>query len=170
MEGQIDVTEVVTLEHVLSFDGSGYSTYDIVIEGPLDRIATTANQQSLGPGSVLALEINPNGLLSPGMLANGKVQLYDEFGLAGEFNVSLQAEPPGDVGSALMWLAEPANNIQLVSVLMALWVVSSGGKKRGKEKRPDGEIQVHRPSDKILAQARIEYVQERNDQFGNLRR
>jgi M6 family metalloprotease-like protein len=169
MDAQIDVTEVVTLEHVLSFDGSGYSTYDVVIEGPLDRIATTANQQNLGPGSVLSLEINPDGLLAPGMLANGKVQLYDEFGLAGEFNVSLQAEPPGDVGSALMWLAEPANNIQLVSVLMALWVISSGG-KRGKEKRPDGEMQIRRPSDQLLSQTRIEYVQEKQDEFGSLGR
>ena len=68
-----------------------------------------------------------------------------------------------------MWLAEPANNIQLVSVLMALWVISSGG-KRGKEKRPEGEMQVRRPSDKLLSQARIEYVQERHDDFGNLGR
>ena len=103
------------------------------------------------------------------MIANGKVQLYDEFELAGEFNVSLQAEPPGDVGSALMWLAEPANNIQLVSVLLALWVVSSGG-KRGKENRPAGEMQVRRPSDKLLSQARMEYVQERTNEFGDLRR
>ncbi|MED6297923.1 MAG: hypothetical protein VX828_06450, partial [Candidatus Thermoplasmatota archaeon] len=78
----IDVTEIVTLDHVLSFDGAGYTTYDVVIEGPLSRIASTDVQQSLGPGSVIQLEINPNGLLSPGMLANGKVQLYDEFGLA----------------------------------------------------------------------------------------
>ena len=96
------------------------------------------------------------------------MQLYDEFGLAGEFNVSLQAEPPGDVGSALMWLAEPANNIQLVSVLMALWVVSSGG-KRGKGKRPEGQMQIRRPSDKLLSQTRIEYVQERYDEVGKLR-
>ena len=115
LEGEIDVTAVVTLEHVLSFDGSGTISYDVVIEGPLSRIATTDDRQSLGPGSVIALEINPNGLLSPGMLANGKVQLYDEFGLAGEFNVTLQAEPPGRVGGVLMWLAEPSNNVQSVS-------------------------------------------------------
>ena len=145
MGGEVDVTEIVNLEHVLSFDGSGYSSYDIVLEGPLDRIATTANQQSLGQGSVISLEIDPNGLLAPGMLVNGKVQLYDEFGLAGEFNVSLQAEPPGNVGSAMMWLAEPANNIQLVSILMALWVISSGGKR--KKKQPQEGMQVRRPGD-----------------------
>ncbi len=167
MGGEVDVTEIVNLEHVLSFDGSGYSSYDIVLEGPLDRIATTANQQSLGQGSVISLEIDPNGLLAPGMLVNGKVQLYDEFGLAGEFNVSLQAEPPGNVGSAMMWLAEPANNIQLVSILMALWVISSGGKR--KKKQPHEGMQVRQPGDQLLAQTRIEYVQNQLDEFGNPR-
>ena len=170
MGGEIDVTEVMMLEHVLSFDGYGQYTYDVVVEGPLARVATTGTQQSLGHGSVLSLEINPNGLLAPGMLVNGKVQLYDQFGLAGEFNVSLQAEPPGTVGSAMMWLAEPANTIQLVSVLMALWVISSGGGRRRKEKPPKGNIPIRNPSDQLLAQTRIEYVQDRYDEFGNLRR
>ena len=168
MGGEVDVTEIVNLEHVLSFDGSGYSSYDIVLEGPLERVATTANQQSLGHGSIITLEINPNGLLAPGMLVNGKVQLYDEFGLAGEFNVSLQAEPPGNVGTVMMWLAEPANNIQLVSILMALWVISSGGKR--KKKQPQQGMQVRQPGDQLLAQTRIEYVQNQLDEYGNLRR
>ena len=164
MEGQIDVTETVTLEHILSFDGSGYTSYDVVIEGPLSRIATTPGRQSLGPGSVLALEINPSGLLSPGMLANGKVQLYDEFGLAGEFNVTVQAEPPGSVGGALMWLAEPANNVQLISILMALWVISSG--PRTKKKSSD-HVPIRRPSEHIITQPVADY--DRYDEFGNLR-
>ena len=164
LEGEIDVTSVVTLEHVLSFDGSGTTSYDVVIEGPLSRIATTDYRQSLGPGSVLALEINPNGLLSPGMLANGKVQLYDEFGLAGEFNVSLQAEPPGSVGGVLMWLAEPSNNVQLISILMAFWVISSGS--RGGKKTTE-EMPIRKPSDQIIAQTQPEF--DRYDEFGNLR-
>ena len=165
MDGEIDVTEIITLDHVLSFDGSGASTYDVVIEGPLDRVATTGAPQNLGHGSVISLEINPNNLQSPGMIVNGKVQLYDQFGLAGEFNVSLQAEPPGEIGSAMMWLAEPANNIQLVSVLLALWVISSGGQR--KEKPPKGEVQIRRPSDQLLAQTRVEYLQQNHDQFSN---
>ena len=163
MDGEIDVTEMVTLDHVLSFDGSGESTYDVVIEGPLDRVATTGTQQSLGHGSVLSLEINPNNLLSPGMLVNGKVQIYDQFGLAGEFNVSLQAEPPGEIGSAMMWLAEPANNIQLVSVLLALWVISSGGQR--KEKPPKGDVQIRRPSDQLVIQNQVDYLEHQHDEF-----
>ena len=164
LEGEIDVTEVITLEHVLSFDGSGTTSYDVVIEGPLSRIATTDDRQSLGPGSVIALEINPNGLLSPGMLANGKVQLYDEFGLAGEFNVTLQAEPPGSVGGVLMWLAEPSNNVQLISILMAFWVISSG--PRGGKKNSE-EMPIRKPSDQIMVQTQPEF--DRYDEFGNLR-
>jgi len=168
MADEVDVTNIVNLEHVLGFEGSGDSLYDIVIEGPLDRVATTAPQQNLGHGSVISLEINPNGLLAPGMLVNGKVQLYDEFGLAGEFNVSLQAEPPGNVGSAMMWLAEPANNIQLVSILMALWMISSGGKS--KKNKSQDDMQIRRPGDQLLAQTRMEYVQNQLDEFGNPRR
>jgi len=166
LEGQIDVTEVVTLEHVLSFDGSDYTMYDVVIEGPLSRIATTPERQSLGPGSVLALEINPNGLLAPGMLANGKVQFYDQFGLAGEFNVTLQAEPPGSVGGALMWLAEPSNSVQLISVLMALWVISSGPRRGHKMEKQT--MQVRRPSDQVMTAPQYEY--SGIDEFGNLKK
>ncbi len=166
-EGEIDVTEIVSLEHVLSFDGNGYMAYDVVIEGPLSRVATTSNLQSLGDGSVLTLEINPNGLLSPGMLANGKVQLYDEFGLAGEFNVSLQAEPPGDVGSALMWLAEPSNNIQLVSIVLAFSVIFGGRKQ---PKKPSESIPIVRDTryDQMF-QSHPNLVQEPYDEFGNFR-
>ena len=109
------------------------------------------------------LEIKPNNLLSPGMLVNGKVQIYDQFGLAGEFNVSLQAEPPGEIGSAMMWLAEPANNIQLVSVLLALWVISSGGQR--KEKPTKGDVQIRRPSDQLVIQNQVDYLEHQHDEF-----
>ena len=171
MEGEIDVTEISSLEHVLSFEGQGYPKYSVVIEGPLARIATTQTTQNLGHGSVLSLDINPNGLLSPGMLVNGKIQLYNhttnEF--SGEYNVSLQAEPPGDVGSALMWLAEPANNIQLVSILLALWVISNGRKKNQSD-QSNNDVQVRQPSDQFLAEAQMAYVENRYDEYGNLRR
>ena len=91
------------------------------------------------------------------MIANGKVQLYDQFGLAGEFNVSLQAEPPGEVGGALMWLAEPANNIQLVSILLALWVISSG-KKRKEKRGPNEDVQTRQHSDQIVANSADAFI------------
>ena len=176
MEGQIDVTKIVSLDHVLMFEGQGTYQYDVVIEGPLSRIATTDNQQNLGTGSGLTLQINPDGLLAPGMIANGKVQLYDQFGLAGEFNVSLQAEPPGAAGSAMMWLAEPANNIQLVSVLFALWIISSGQKSGNSRKKQDSsykELDTHQQrqmphaNEEIIAKA--QYRADPYDEFGNLR-
>ncbi|MBN17303.1 MAG: hypothetical protein CMB37_03995 [Euryarchaeota archaeon] len=166
-QAEIDVTEIVSLEHILAFDGSGYKAYDVVIEGPLSRIASTSSLQSLGDGSVLTLEINPNGLLSPGMLANGKVQLYDDFGLAGEFNVSLQAEPPGDVGSALMWLAEPSNNIQLVSIVLAFSVIFGGRKTPKKPSIPGQIIPAHQQS--LPIRAHHNFVREPYDEFGNFR-
>jgi M6 family metalloprotease-like protein len=131
----------------LDFDGQGLSAYDVVIEGPLSRIATTELSQALGDGSILTIQVNPAGLLSPGMLAKGKIQLYDEDGLAGEIEITLQAQPPGDVGGWLMWLAEPANNIKVVSILLALWAIS--GVSRKKSGPPKDEMVVRRPTGRL---------------------
>ena len=175
MGGEIDVTKIVTMDHILSFEGQGTYSYDVVIEGPLSRIATTGSQQNLGQGSTLTLQINPDGLLAPGMIANGKVQLYDQFGLAGEFNVSLQAEPPGPAGSALMWLADPGNNVQLISILFALWIISSGPRKQKSKKpirshkQPDSYQQGYVPNSNEQILARAQYRADPYDEFGNLR-
>jgi hypothetical protein len=100
------------------------------------------------------------------MIAKGRIQLYDSDGLAGEFNVTLQAEPPGTTGSILMWLAEPANNIQVISVLMALWAIS--GMRMRKE--PPGDVMnVRRPSDQITHVPVMAAPVDIYDEYGNLR-
>ena len=55
MEGQIDVTEIVTLDHVLTFDGAGYTTYDVVIEGRSLGCQYRCSTKSR-PGSVIQLK------------------------------------------------------------------------------------------------------------------
>ena len=152
-EALIPVDAPTAAAVTLAFEGEGLATYDVVIEGPLSRIASTEGSQSLGDGSVLTLQVDPAGLLSPGMLAKGKVQLYDEDGLASEFEVVLQAEPPGNVGGWLMWLAEPANNIRVVSILMALWVLSGIRSGRGRADR--NEIRVRRASAQAAARRKV---------------
>jgi hypothetical protein len=76
----------------------------------------------------------------------------------------------------MMWLAEPANNIQLVSVLFALWIISSGqkssvsGKKQGsshKELDTYQQGQMPHSNEQIIAKA--QYRADPYDEFGNLR-
>ncbi len=140
-EDEIPVESSTKVILELMFDGNGKSNYDVVIEGPLSRIGTTAAVQYLGNGSRLIIEIDPQGLLAPGMIAEGTVQLYDSNGMAAEFPVKLQAQyADGSAGEVLTWLANPSNNIQLVSFLMALWVISGMRFKREKKKEPTVRI------------------------------
>ena len=159
-----DSTSVVAFD--LAFVGEGLTSYDVVVTGPLSRVATTESRQNLGHGTILSLNVEPQGLLSPGMIAKGRIQLYDSDGLAGEFNVTLQAEPPGTTGSILMWLAEPANNIQVISVLMALWAISG---MRMRKEPPDDVMNVRRPSDQITHVPVLQVPADTYDEYGNLR-
>ena len=60
------------------------------IDGPLSRIATTDAQQQLGNGDLVLIEINPNGLLTQGMIAKGNLVLATDTGekVANLINVS----------------------------------------------------------------------------------
>ncbi|MDP6899443.1 MAG: M6 family metalloprotease domain-containing protein [Candidatus Thalassarchaeaceae archaeon] len=132
-EQTIPVEDPSVIEIVLEFEGDESEIYDVVIEGPLSRIATTDSPQTLENGDILIIEIDPQGLLIPGMMAEGSVQFHDNHGLAYEFNISLQAEPPEGAGAVLAWLAEPANNILVISCLMALWVLSGIRRRKSNE-------------------------------------
>ncbi len=129
-EDKVPVSEPSSVVIPLEFEGDGWREYDVIIEGPLARIASTDARQNLGPGSSIVIEIDPEGLLSPGMIARGSIQLYDEDGLAGEQDVSLQAEPPDGAAAWILWLTEPANNIQLISLLLSLWVLMGIRRKK----------------------------------------
>jgi len=62
-------------------------------------------------------------------------------------------------------MAEPANNVQLISILMALWVISSG--PRGGGKKSSEQMPIRRPSEQILTPPVTDY--DRYDDSGNLR-
>jgi len=125
-EGVIPVHDPTQVSVPLEFEGDQAESYTVVVEGALGRIASVDSPRDLGPGDVLTIDVDPQGLLVPGMIARGEVQLFDNEGMAASFNITLQAEPPEGAGGAIMWLANPANNLRVVSTLMALWVILGG--------------------------------------------
>jgi hypothetical protein len=122
-EQTISVSEPTSIVVPLLFQGDEWREYNVIIEGPLGRIGNTNGTQILGPGSSIVVDIDPEGLLSPGMIAKGTLQIYDENGLAGEQEIIVQAEPPEGAAAWISWLTEPANNIQLISALLSIWVL-----------------------------------------------
>ena len=114
----------------LSFDGDGFQTWEVRIEGPLERITSTKETQNLGEGSELNITVEPNGLLVPGMVARGELIIRDSQGLEQESEIILTAEKHEKGGEIARFLSEPSNIIITISVLLALSVLLSIKKRK----------------------------------------
>ncbi len=129
------LTEVIAWDEnsrislVTSCSGSGSRTYSIAVEGALSRIATIRSQGELEACPIIVLDIEPAGLLTPGMVAEGELVFVDTFGLEQRIPVTLTAQSSFNGDSPLSWLVQPSNSIMVIMMLLAISVIT-GGKKR----------------------------------------
>ncbi len=112
-----------------SCSGSGSRTYSIAVEGALARIATVRSQGELEACPIIVLDIEPAGLLTPGMVAEGELVFVDTFGLEQRVPVTLTAQSSFNGDSPLSWLVQPSNAIMVIMLLLAVSVIT-GGKTR----------------------------------------
>jgi M6 family metalloprotease-like protein len=120
-ESNILIDEISIITIPLEFVGDEEQMWLVGLEGPLERIATTGNRQSLGPGDSIILEINPDGLLTPGMLAKGEVVIASDSGHQWVVEVELTADSEESSGMAFM--RDPGILVPLALSLCALWVI-----------------------------------------------
>ena len=120
-EANIDDTEKMELEIPVEFTGDDSQTWLIGIDGPLSRVAQTEDVQSLEDGSVITLEIDPNGLLSDGMIVRGEVILASDSGHNYHIDVVLTAGSEEE--STIEEWTSPAKLIPIALALACLWVV-----------------------------------------------
>ena len=128
LESVIDWEEPSLISLDLDYEGSGQREYHIAIEGAAARIATVTTQGEIGPGDPLIIEIDPKGLMEPGMYARGEVVFQDENGLENRVGVTLIAESPFTGNGILGWLSKPSNGLPVICILLALSVLT--GQKR----------------------------------------
>jgi len=114
-----------------SCSGSGSRTYTIAVEGALTRIATVHSQGEFEACPIIILDIEPAGLLTPGMVAEGELVFVDTFGLEQRIPVTLTAQSSFNGDSPLSWLMQPSNAIMIIMMLLAISVIT-GGKPRVK--------------------------------------
>lgn len=124
--------------------GSGPRTYSIAVEGALSRIASTRTQGELEACPIVVLDIEPAGLLSPGMIAEGELVFVDTFGLEQRVPVTLTAQSSFNGLSPLSWLVQPSNAIMIIMLLLAISVITGGNssQKKGESQQryPDQEV------------------------------
>ena len=109
--------------------GEESRTYSIAVEGALSRIAVAENGGELEACPTAILAISPDGLLTPGMIAEGEIVFVDPFGLETRVPVTLTAQSSFNGGSPLAWLVQPSNAISVIFVLLAISLISSSNSK-----------------------------------------
>ena len=91
-EAFIPYNELSTLTVPTEIIGNGSRIYSVSIEGALDRITDTNHSTVITVGSTIPLNVNPNGLLTPNMFAEGTIVLLSEENLRSEINVKLYTD------------------------------------------------------------------------------
>ena len=104
--------------------GEDSRTYSIAVEGALSRISTVSTS-----GELQVLNIVPDGLLTPGMIAEGELVFVDSFGLEQRVPVTLTAQSSFNGDSPLSWLVQPSNAIMVIFILIAISLVPNSNPK-----------------------------------------
>ncbi len=103
--------------------GDGERIYSVSIEGALDRIADVDSTIIISESNMINVTINPNGLLTPNMFAEGTIVLYSEEGKRSDIGVTLFTEnvrtgPFGDY-------VDPATLVSILILLLSFTVLPS---------------------------------------------
>jgi len=120
----------------LNCQGEGPRTYSIALDGAISRIATVQTQGELLACPAIILEVEPENLLSPGMLARGELVFVDTFGLEQRIPVEFTAQSSFNGDSPLAWLSQPSNGVMIILLLFAL-SLATGSKKPIKKEGDD---------------------------------
>ena len=127
----IDHDKENTYSILPEYDGDSSRFYNIDIQGAASRIATLEHSQNIIPGDEIEVSVNPDGLLLPGMIARGELVLVDNFGIELRIPVTFEAKSTLNSNVIFSWLAEPGNGLFMISILLAISIISGGssGKK-----------------------------------------
>ena len=91
-EGTIAYADTTSITIPLDVVGNGSRIYSVSIEGALDRICEIDETIILNNDSSINLTINPNGLLTPNMFAEGTIVLMSNDGIRNTVEVKLFTE------------------------------------------------------------------------------
>jgi len=127
LEVTVPWDEPSTIDLYPNSEGIGPRTYSVSIDGAANRISSAPKQVRFEPGDSIVLEIDPSGLLEPGMIAKGEVVFIDSNKLEQRISLVLHAEQEFPLSGPLQWLAAPSNAVSLICLLLVASVVT--GKK-----------------------------------------
>ncbi len=103
--------------------GNGSRIYSVSIEGALDRITETNGTTIITRGSTITLTVDPNGLLTPNMFAEGTIVLLSEENLRSEINVKLYTD--SHTNTIYGEYIDPPTLVSILILLLAFTILPS---------------------------------------------
>ena len=107
----------------MEYDGNGQRSYDVSVEGPLERIYAGPTNVDLTPDEPINLDINPGDLLTPNMYAEGTLHLTSEGGDVVTIDIILYTSPNRFEG--IGWIDSQADIVAILLILLAMSILPS---------------------------------------------
>ncbi len=121
--GTIDSNKQQQISINIDSDGNFSNSFRVEITGPLSRIAEAREEITLDESSELIVNIDPNGLLSDGMIVNGEIVLVSFSGHRWEYPVEFIAQ--SDSSQLEQQWRRPSNMLAIAGILAMLWTLLS---------------------------------------------
>lgn len=106
------------LDIPLSSIGTGVQRYNIMIDGPLSRVASGESSIALRGDDTYVLTVDPNGLLTENMLVFGTLHLTTQDGM--EWTVGVELQATAEAEEWWMIWNEPARVIGLMFLILGI--------------------------------------------------
>ena len=115
--------ELTSVVIPLEYDGNGQRSYDVSVEGPLERIYAGPTNVDLTPDEPINLDINHRDLLTPNMYAEGTLHLTSEGGDVVTIDIILYTSSNRFEG--IGWIDSQADIVAILLILLAMSILPS---------------------------------------------
>ena len=105
-----------TIELFPTYIGNNSRSYSITLDGPVERIGTVITQGIINTNDSIVIDINPNGLLEPGMIAKGDLVFIDNKKTEQRIPIILTSNYDLPLMDLVNWLSIPSNSLTIISV------------------------------------------------------
>ena len=118
--------------------GNNSERFTLDLDGPLSRIGSVQEFQDLNENDVITIDIDPDNLLSEGMIVRGELHIYSDFGKKWSINIELIAE---DTNSTGFDIRDITILLPLSLLLLGLSLIFDGtlGILKDKSRKPEEE-------------------------------
>jgi len=96
--GIIEFRDESTISIPTEIIGNNSERFTLDLDGPLNRIGSVQEFQDLNENDAITIDIDPNNLLSEGMIVRGELHIYSDFGKKWTIGIELTAEDTSSTG------------------------------------------------------------------------